>query len=810
MILSLRQYVIIFTLVIISLASILTYQINSNLADTRSAINASNQNNATSELQHAIDLTVENISQSAIKISKWQEVVQQIDNPEIFAYWYNVRLKQTAFELQKYTIDLMIYDKTGTALSKLQNSTLPYTVDAGHITDLTFRIINDQEITYTIPIYDNANSENVIGYLSTHLRLLPLLKSLSPFQYIMIDSIQLNTARADKPVDTISIGYFDYELNKPKGITLLEEQIKDSILNLILLLIIPTILLYIALIIIIGIPIKEIEKYIQHLRTSAETKPTNKRINPFILRELNSVYNSLTQYHNELIQKETHLSLTLNSIGEAVITTDSDNNIVRMNPVSEKLTGVNASSVIGQNVSETFTILDKSTRKISESPFDKVIKSGELIHFNQDAILVSNDMSEHLIAYSAAPIRNSNLDILGIVLVFNDITEQKLKDEQLQQSVKMDALGKLTGGIAHDFNNILGIILGYSELLVANQQSLDAKALEYAEAIYSAGKRGQKLTSQLLAFSRKQPPVTSVCNINEIIDNEKHILEKTLTARINLSLMLTVDLWSTSLNKNLLQDAIINICINAMHAMPEGGQLRILTGNIKVDQSLSSQTGLNTGDYVKLSFIDNGCGMSHESQQKIFDPFFTTKGEKGTGLGMSQVYGFVQQTGGTILVDSTLGEGTCIDIYFPRFIEDTPLKASSETEMSNDTVNITGSETVLVVDDEVAMLSLTSNTLAKHGYDVIQSESAEQALHLMESHDVQLLLTDVIMPDVDGFQLATMVAKKYPHIKIQLVSGFSESKNLSDFQNRLYQQRIQKPFHSKELLTRIRQLLDQA
>lgn len=568
MILSVKQYAVLFALLITLLVSAFTYQISTKLDTTRQQIEASQKSTAKNELQHAVALTMGNIRQSVDKLSQWQEVKQQLDNPDIFAYWYTVRFKKFSFDLHKYTQELMIYDVNGKALDRLNNNVLPSSIDIKSAAEFCFRILNGREIITISPVYKEGKNGFITGYLSTRIQLLPLLKSLSPFQYIELGTLQLHTEDPALFITKLQADHFSYDLHKAEGIVVLEAQMRESLIELLFIIVIPIMVLFAVLIFFIGIPIKEIDNYINRLRTNPEVINEKSYHSIFEIKELNSVYESLIKYHTALSQKEEHISLTLNSIGDAVITTDSENRVVRMNPVTEQLTGWSFVEAEGKPVKQVFNLLDALSRKTIDNPFDTVIDTGQIVHLSKDAILISKDTTEYHISDSAAPIRDSEGKIRGIVLVFNDITERKMKDEQLQQSMKMDALGKLTGGIAHDFNNLLGVILGYSELLKLHLKG-QAKTLRYAEQIHLAGERARKLTAKLLTFSRKQPPEASVTDVNQLILSDQHMLEKTLTARVELKLKLEEDLWPVYLDPGQLRDAIFNICINAMHAMPD-------------------------------------------------------------------------------------------------------------------------------------------------------------------------------------------------------------------------------------------------
>jgi PAS domain S-box-containing protein len=403
------------------------------------------------------------------------------------------------------------------------------------------------------------------------------------------------------------------------------------------------------------------------------------------------------------------------------------------------------------------------------------------------------------------PLKDANDDIIGVLGVARDITERKNTEDQLRQSQKMDALGKLTGGIAHDFNNLLGVILGYSELL-KNELPADSSSCKYIQEIYIAGDRAKILTSKLLTFSRKQCSNSQICQINDLLERDFNMLEKTLTAKIKISLHMDKQLWTTFINEEMLGGAILNICINSMHAMPDGGSLDVTTRNIHLNHSDTQTLNITPGDYVQLTIKDNGSGMSQNTQEHIFEPFFSTKGESGTGLGMSQVYGFIKQSNGDIQVSSKLDLGTSINMYFPRhfILENTPeTKAHSVTE-----ILAAGKETILVVDDEKSLRTLAAEILDAQNYCVLTAENAAQALDILDIKSVDLLLSDVIMPGMDGYQLAIEAHAKQPELKIQMVSGYNDKHNIKGADAVLQQQQINKPYSKDILLNRIRDLLD--
>lgn len=386
-----------------------------------------------------------------------------------------------------------------------------------------------------------------------------------------------------------------------------------------------------------------------------------------------------------------------------------------------------------------------------------------------------------------------------------DLTEQKQQEEKIRRTQKMDALGKLTGGVAHDYNNMLGVIMGYSDLLedaLSNQPVL----AKYAQEIHHASERGAKLTKKLLSFSRQRAPEATCLNLNALLKNQQLMLEKTLTARIKLVFELLDNLWLVWLDDGDMEDVILNISINAMHAIEGNGRVTIQTGNKVINQIDAKQLGIVPGDYILFSVTDTGCGIDDETMERIFEPFFSTKGKEGTGLGLSQVYGFVRNNGGAINAFSESGHGTRITLYFPRYIS----QCNEQLAEDRHIIEVKGKETILVVDDEPVLLNLNSEILGNHGFNVICTESAKNALHILETETVDLLISDIIMPEMDGYQLAAIVKKKYSGIKIQLMSGFTGDRVMRITDEGLQQKLLLKPFSSQNLLQRVHDLLHEA
>ena len=659
---------------------------------------------------------------------------------------------------------------------------------------------------------------------------------------------------------------------------------------------------------------------------------------------LSKMQHNLTSAITELQKREQNLAITLNSIGDAVITTDDKGLITRMNPIAERLTGWSLQEASGMAINHVFKIINTLTQEPVKIPVEKVLASAETVSLSNDTTLLSKDGNQYQIADSASPIRNED-HIFGMVVVFNDVTEEyrlredarsvqlalqvkekeqreilntmldavitidetgkiisfnktaetlfgyqydeiinqnvkrlmpekysnehddhlknyltsgvehvigvgrevtgkrkndetfpmrlsiavlpmddtkklrfigscqdltyiKQQEEQLRSSQKMEALGQLTGGIAHDYNNMLGVILGYSELLkdlLKGQPKLE----KYVNQIQHAGERGAKLTKKLLSFSRNQSTESGRLDINTLLKEQQDMLQKTLTVRIKLHLDLEDEVWPIWMDSSELEDSILNMSINAMHAMNENlldAQLTIHTCNQSLDSRDALALNLTAGDYVRLSIIDTGSGMDELTKDRIFDPFFSTKGKLGTGLGLAQVFNFVKRAGGTIKVHSKPGHGSSFLLYFPRYPDD-EIEHTKQTYERE--INLSGEEKILIVDDEAALRDLAAEILELQNYQTYCAKDAKEALKILEQERIDLMLSDIIMPGMDGYELAAIVLDNYPNIKIQLASGFADEQHKHMIDSKLHKNRLNKPYNTKELLLKVRELLDE-
>ena len=504
-----------------------------------------------------------------------------------------------------------------------------------------------------------------------------------------------------------------------------------------------------------------------------------------------------------LLTNERTLREAFDSMVEGIVVTDQSGIIFSANQAVEKMTGYSSAELVGQPV--TLLILGQNEAMFQDN-MQRYLDTGNLQHIGMgiDLKIICKHGDTFPTVLAVAQLSQRGDEQQRFISSFRDLSDIKQQEEELRRSQKMDALGKLTGGIAHDFNNMLGIVTGYADLLEGALANED-KLVKYAQEIHRAGDRGANLTRKLLAFSQQTPTRVNSVDLNALLHNQQHMLATSLTPRIKLVYELADELWPIHLDSDDLEDAIINICINAMHAIDSTGRVTIHTSNIHLHSVNARLRNLPSGDYVLLSISDDGKGMDEATRQRIFDPFFTTKGEQGTGLGLSQVYGFTERSGGAIDVTSVPERGTRLQLYFPREQVREPLVAVTN---STATKKLAGNETILVVDDEDKLLELCTEILSQQGYRVLPANNCTEALQLLDNNKIDLMFSDVVMPDMDGYELALIVAQKYPDIKIQMTSGFTDDKQRAMTDATLHQNLLAKPYRSQNLLGKIRKLLD--
>ncbi|WP_295517354.1 ATP-binding protein, partial [uncultured Stenotrophomonas sp.] len=364
------------------------------------------------------------------------------------------------------------------------------------------------------------------------------------------------------------------------------------------------------------------------------------------------------------------------------------------------------------------------------------------------------------------------------------------------------------GGIAHDFNNMLATVIGPLDLLALRIGDSDARAVRYIEMALDGAQRAAQLTQRLLAFSRQQPLQPVALDVNHLVAGMTDLLVHSLGSSVILETVLGGGQWWTHADANQLENVILNLAVNARDAMPGGGRLTLQTSNCQIDlAAVAEHGGIPTGDYVRIAVTDTGSGMPADVMARAFDPFFTTKPVgQGTGLGLSQVYGFVQQSNGHVRLQSTPGAGTTVIIYLPRLLAEVdalPAAATVAAPLSGG-----GAERILVVDDDAAVRAFSVDALSELGYQVLSADGAASALPLLQAHpNIALLFTDVVMPGVNGRQLADRALARHPHLKVLFATGNSRNALVDDGVLDANVQLIGKPFTVGELATRVRAVL---
>jgi PAS domain S-box-containing protein len=393
-------------------------------------------------------------------------------------------------------------------------------------------------------------------------------------------------------------------------------------------------------------------------------------------------------------------------------------------------------------------------------------------------------------------------------IFMEDVTETRTLEQQLRQAQKMEAIGRLAGGIAHDFNNLLMVISGYSEFLL-ERLGPDPRLRGPAQEISNATQRATSLTRQLLAFSRKQMLAPKVLDLNEVVTENLKMLTRMIGEDIDLVMVPSSALGAVRADPGQIDQVIMNLAVNARDAMPDGGRLTIETANVSLDENFArSHAPLAPGEYVMLAISDTGVGMDVDTQSRMFEPFFTTKGAKGTGLGLSTVYGIVKQSGGYIFVESQPHHGTTFRAYLPR------VDAREEAATTQYPLGLPrperGQETILLVEDEVNLRRLARQYLETQGYKILEAEDGAAALQIVSGHQgaIDLLLTDVIMPGMNGRQLARQVAAQLPDVRVLYMSGYAENAIAHNGMLDAGINLLQKPFSLPALKDKVREVLD--
>lgn len=489
------------------------------------------------------------------------------------------------------------------------------------------------------------------------------------------------------------------------------------------------------------------------------------------------------------------------AISQGIVITDSmspDDPIVYVNPGFEAITGYESSEIIGQNCrflhgpeSDTQTV-----RAIELAVRNGTQCTVEILNYRSDGTPFWNTIT-------LSPVRDEEHRLTHIVWVQVDSTERKDLEDRLRQSEKMEAIGQLAGGVAHDFNNMLAVINGYSSRL-ARSDNLNEGEREAIDEIRTAGQRAAGLTRQLLAFSRKQVLKPMIVDLNETIVEMESMLSRLIGEDIRIRTLLDSSLWQIRIDPGQLEQIIMNLAINSRDAMPDGGVLTIETGNTECD---GERRDVSPGRYVRFSVNDTGGGMDEAVRDRIFEPFFTTKDQgKGTGLGLASVYGIVKQSGGQISVESAPGRGATFTILFPAFETERRREARTDAESAN---SAGGAETILVVEDEEMVRRLFCKVLSDQGYAVLGAGSGIEALAQWDQRrdDIDLVITDVVMPEMSGRQLADRLRESKANLKVLFMSGYTDDAVIRHHIEEKAVYFIQKPFLPTALATKVREVL---
>ncbi len=496
-----------------------------------------------------------------------------------------------------------------------------------------------------------------------------------------------------------------------------------------------------------------------------------------------------------LAAEREQLAVTLRSIGDGVITTDISGHIVLINKIAETLTGWQQHEAVGRPLHEVFHVIDQKSRKPSENPVEKVIASGDIIGLPKETVLISRNGEERIISDSGAPIRDKRSQVIGVVVVFRDVTEQIRMGEELLKVKKLESVGVLAGGIAHDFNNILVAILGNLDLACQfiDPESKPYKLLQNAK---KASIRAAALTQQLLTFSKGGEPVRQTSSIAEIIiDSASFVLHGTNVAcRYDIP----EDLWLVRIDKGQMSQVIQNIIINSKEAMPEGGTIQITCANI---ESNSEEESLlpPMRNYVRITITDSGSGIPQEAVDNIFDPYFSTK-EEGSGLGLAVTHAIVKKHDGHITVESCPGLGTTFTIYLPASQEKQQAVYEEDIE-----VNGEGTGRIMIMDDEEMVRNVGQIMLEELGYNVVSAENGDEAVRLFQElqhtpDPIDLIIMDLTIPGgMGGKEAAQKILKIDPDAKIIVSSGYSNDPVLANFREYGFCSVIIKPYIIQDL-----------
>ena len=521
--------------------------------------------------------------------------------------------------------------------------------------------------------------------------------------------------------------------------------------------------------------------------------------------KMRGTFQDITERKQAEAEQE-RLATAIAQAAETVVITDKEGTIQYVNPAFEQITGYKCAEAIGRN--PRLLKSDEHDDAFYKEMWDTLTRgetwSGRLVNKKKDGTYYTEEAT-------ISPVCDSSGKTINYVAVKRDVTGEIELETQLRQSQKLEAIGQLAGGVAHDFNNILTAILGNVELSMGDVQShlgADHNVAVALEQIDQSARRASELTHQLLTFSRRRVIQPKVLNLNHILADLDKMLRRLITEDITLDTVTDPRLQSVRADAGQLEQVIMNLVVNAAHAMPEGGRLTLETRNVTLDEDYTrNHAEARPGPHVLLVVSDTGHGMDAATRERIFEPFFTTKSvDKGTGLGLATAYGIVKQSSGHITVDSEPGKGATFKIYLPAV--DAPATRSVELKVEDDM--LTGTETILVCDDHDQLRYITERFLSAAGYAVLTAGSGQAALSAAAAHPrrIDLLVTDVIMPDMNGKRLAKALADTNPGLKVLFISGYASDIIAPHGVLEKTVEFLEKPFNTGTLLRRVREILN--
>jgi PAS domain S-box-containing protein len=487
----------------------------------------------------------------------------------------------------------------------------------------------------------------------------------------------------------------------------------------------------------------------------------------------------------------------------AIYMLDVTGHVASWNPGAELIKGYTAGEIIGRHFSEFYTSEDRAIGK----PAQALAIAASQGKYEAEAWRLRKDGTRFWASVLIDAIRNSEGRIIGFAKVTRDMTEKRAMQEQLHQSQKMEAIGQLTGGVAHDFNNLLTVILGNLDTINRRIPQDNERLLRSVRHATESAERAATLTQQLLAFARRQPLNPKPTDINRLVHGMEDLLRRTLRENIVVEKALSEDVWHVAIDVHQLESALLNLAVNARDAMPQGGRLSIETTNVHIEELSASLGGMPRGDYVLICVTDTGCGMSSDVLSRAFDPFFTTKplGE-GTGLGLSQVFGFVTQSGGHVRLQSEVGRGTTVKLYLPPLVGDVAVPEAQEPvtpAMARD------GETILVVEDDDDVRIYSTEALRELGFTVLEARDGASALRVLEHHpEIRLLFTDVGLPGINGRELVDAARSRRANLRVLFTSGYERNELMHDGRLDVGVDLLAKPFTRAQLASRVRACLD--